>query len=392
MAKVIFFSIPAYGHTNPTLPVVKELVKNGEEVVYYSSKEFKEKVISMGAIYKEYEIIKDDAYKNKASKNLALLYFYMIETTYKIIDNLVSEVRAISPDYIIHDAICPWGRYVATICNIPAITSVPTFAFSNKVVDLGKTFNFFRQSGLTGIKYILAARDIQNKMEEKYGVKPRNFVDTMMNEEQLNIVYTSKLLQPNSGSFDLEKYKFVGPSLAERTNDPDTTDYSTLKRPLIYVSMGTVWKDSLKVEEIIDSLLDLNCTLVISGVCDDESYYKLDNVIIKNHVNQIEVLKYCDVFFTHGGMNSVNESLYWGVPLCIHPFQVEQTEVANRIVDVKCGIRIKNMSPKNIRKAVLSLLSDKKYKDNCKIYSNSFKEAGGYIKAVEYILENTKKH
>jgi UDP:flavonoid glycosyltransferase YjiC (YdhE family) len=37
------------------------------------------------------------------------------------------------------------------------------------------------------------------------------------------------------------------------------------------------------------------------------------------------------------------------------------------------------MSEKSIRKAVLLLLSDKKYKANCEIYSNSFKEAGGYI-------------
>jgi len=30
MSKVIYFSIPAHGHTNPTLPLVKELVDNGE--------------------------------------------------------------------------------------------------------------------------------------------------------------------------------------------------------------------------------------------------------------------------------------------------------------------------------------------------------------------------
>jgi MGT family glycosyltransferase len=281
---------------------------------------------------------------------------------------------------------------VAAVCNIPALTSVPTFAFSNKAVDLKKSFNFFRQSGLGGLKYIRAARDLQLKMQEKYGVAPRNFIDTMMNEEPLNIVYTSRLLQPDAASFDPEKYKFVGPSLAERSNDPDTSDYSKLKRPLVYVSMGTVWKDSFKIEEIVAALQSVAGTLVISGTCQDQAYQPPQNVIIKNHINQIEVLKHCDAFLTHGGMNSVNEGLYWGVPLCLHPFQMEQSEVADRIVAVGCGLRIRKMSAKSMRKAVSSLLSDPKYKRNCQIYSDSFKEAGGYSKAVEYILAYAKTH
>jgi UDP:flavonoid glycosyltransferase YjiC (YdhE family) len=37
MAKLLFFNIPAYGHVNPTLPVVTELVKRGHQVVYYDA-------------------------------------------------------------------------------------------------------------------------------------------------------------------------------------------------------------------------------------------------------------------------------------------------------------------------------------------------------------------
>ena len=36
MSKIVFFCIPASGHTNPTLEVVKELIRRGHEVVYYS--------------------------------------------------------------------------------------------------------------------------------------------------------------------------------------------------------------------------------------------------------------------------------------------------------------------------------------------------------------------
>lgn len=36
MSTIVFFCIPAYGHTNPTLGVVRELAARGHKVVYYS--------------------------------------------------------------------------------------------------------------------------------------------------------------------------------------------------------------------------------------------------------------------------------------------------------------------------------------------------------------------
>ena len=51
MSKIAFFCIPAHGHTNPTLGVVKELVNRGNEVWYYSYDTMKEKIESTGAKY-----------------------------------------------------------------------------------------------------------------------------------------------------------------------------------------------------------------------------------------------------------------------------------------------------------------------------------------------------
>ena len=44
MAKALFFSLPLHGHTNPSLPLVRELVRRGDEVIYYSNDTFAEKV------------------------------------------------------------------------------------------------------------------------------------------------------------------------------------------------------------------------------------------------------------------------------------------------------------------------------------------------------------
>ena len=49
--KIAWFCIPAHGHTNPTLGIVKALTEAGHEVWYFSFEEFRNKVENAGAIF-----------------------------------------------------------------------------------------------------------------------------------------------------------------------------------------------------------------------------------------------------------------------------------------------------------------------------------------------------
>ncbi len=57
MAKALFFNVPAYGHINPTLPLVQELTRRGETVIYYAMKEFQQRIESTGAQFLDYKEI-----------------------------------------------------------------------------------------------------------------------------------------------------------------------------------------------------------------------------------------------------------------------------------------------------------------------------------------------
>ncbi len=49
--KIAWFCIPAYGHTNPTLGVVKELTDAGHQVYYFSFEMFREQIEQAGAVF-----------------------------------------------------------------------------------------------------------------------------------------------------------------------------------------------------------------------------------------------------------------------------------------------------------------------------------------------------
>ncbi|OON93655.1 MAG: hypothetical protein ATN32_08795 [Candidatus Epulonipiscium fishelsonii] len=51
MSKIVFFNLPAHGHVNPTIKIVRELIGNGHDVIYYCFDEFKTKIEETGAIY-----------------------------------------------------------------------------------------------------------------------------------------------------------------------------------------------------------------------------------------------------------------------------------------------------------------------------------------------------
>ena len=44
MSKIAFFCIPAWGHTNPTVEVVRALTRQGHQVRYYSFTPFRKKM------------------------------------------------------------------------------------------------------------------------------------------------------------------------------------------------------------------------------------------------------------------------------------------------------------------------------------------------------------
>ena len=48
MSRIVFFNIPAWGHTNPTMEIVRQLTSQGHSVRYYSFETFRETLEKAG--------------------------------------------------------------------------------------------------------------------------------------------------------------------------------------------------------------------------------------------------------------------------------------------------------------------------------------------------------
>ena len=385
MSKIAFFCIPAHGHTNPTLEVVRELVRRGNEIRYYSYDIMREKIESTGAFYiscDPYDIqmhLKpEDA--DRVGKDIAFSTEILVKTTLALDDAILNDMKKWNPDCIVADSVATWGKLTALKLGIPFICSTTTFAFNRYSAqimkqDIRQLFSMIFSMGKSK-KYI--------KMLQKKGYPVKNIISIIQNDNDTEtIVYTSPEFQPFAETFS-EKYTFVGPSIRQSETEVEKPD-----KKIIYISLGTVNNQVASFfKNCIHAFKNSEYQVIMSvgNIIDpDELKPVPDNFKIERYTDQIEVLQKASVFITHCGMNSVNEALYYQVPLVLFPQTNEQSGVAYRVNELGAGAYLKENNPEEIKQITEKVLSDPSYQDNAKKIAESFYRCGGAKAAADKI-------
>lgn len=385
MAKIVFFSIPAYGHTNPTLGLVRELTARGHQVRYYSYEKFRSRIeaaeanfISCDGCDAQLGLSPEDG--ARIALDPAFSIHVLVETTLALDAMVCREMETERPDCIVADSMAAWGKAAALKLKIPFVSSTTIFAFNRESAKIMK--QSLRQAlkllrSLPGIN-----RDIRRLQRVGYPIK--NFLQLISNDRDTEtIVYTSPEFQPCAESFS-EKYAFVGPLVI-----PPETSFRKKGKKLIYVSMGTVNNDMLEFySNCIRAFGNTELELLISAgeLADISLLGRLpENVRVERWVEQTAVLKEADVFISHCGMNSASESLYFGAPVLCYPQTAEQRAVATRISQLGAGIVLPSASAKDIRAGVNLLIKDDNYRLNAEKIGESFRRCGGARAAADKI-------
>lgn len=391
MKKIAFFCIPAQGHTNPTLEVVKELIRRGNEVWYYSYDMLKDKIEATGAKYiscDKYDIqmhLKpEDA--DRTGKDIVFSMEILVNTTLALDDAIQKEMLRWKPDVIVSDSMAAWGKLTALKLGIPFVSSTTTFAFNRYSARIMK------QSFGALIKMLFSMRKAKksvNKLKAK-GYPVSGVLSIIQNNNDTDtIVYTSPEFQPCSETFS-DKYCFVGPSIRPLDYEVEKSDKKT-----IYISMGTINNQNLTFFQNCMTALKAFDGRIIMSVGDIIDLDQLGaipaNFTVQRRVNQMEVLQQADAFLTHCGMNSVNEALYYQVPLILYPQTDEQGGVAYRVNELQAGIYLKDDSVVAIQNAVEDILKNPSYRENAKKVAESFYRCGGAKAAADKILSVAKR-
>ena len=380
---IAWFCIPAHGHTNPTLGLVREITNAGHKVYYFSFEMFREKIEKAGAEFigcdgYDFEM-EDKENADRVGKDKAFATELLVSSTLALDEMTTRKIEEIKPDIIVSDSVAFWGKLVAMKHGIPYVSSTTTFAFNRYSAQ------YMQESPWDIAKMLFAMprinKQIKRLREKGYPVK--GILEIVQNDNDTNtIVYTSKYFQPCSETFS-DRYHFIGPSIR-----PITEPVAKTAEKTVYISMGTVNQNREFYRNCIRSLRQTDWQVIISMGTNSEHFDDLPgNIQVHESVDQMAVLSIADAFITHCGMNSASEGLYFRVPLVLFPQTPEQGAVARRAEELGAGIRLKSISEEDILQAVTTVLQDPAYKENAIKVSDSFRACGGAAEAREFLEE-----
>jgi MGT family glycosyltransferase len=400
MGKVVALLYPTQGHIAPALGVVSELVACGERVVFYGTGRSRRKIEDTGAQYRSYGHGHDEFSPTPPAEGLFSDMSRLLALTSQLLPDLLADLRALAPDYLLIDTKSLWGRLAGQILEIPAITLSVVFAIQPESIGVPDLARFL-YSGANGEKllrglvefsrYAAASRQV----DRCYGTVSPGIIEYLGNPQPLNVIFTSREFQLQGNAFDY-RYQFVGPSIPPERDVTGGFPVDWLKpdRPLIYVALGTTY--NLAPEFYSACLLafaDMPVRVVLStgpGGAKDLGPTP-DNFLIRESVPQVPVLRRASVFVTHGGMNSTNEALCCGVPMVVIPQAGDQHLTALRIAELGAGLTIPRgeVSVERLRETVTRVLACSNFRQRSQELAKSMKEAGGYRRAARLILDHT---
>ncbi|MEO5562063.1 MAG: nucleotide disphospho-sugar-binding domain-containing protein [Chitinophagaceae bacterium] len=200
---------------------------------------------------------------------------------------------------------------------------------------------------------------------------------------------------------------YIGPSIRKVSQEQDI--FSLYQVPadkkIIYGSLGSQlvrYGETCKIifEKIItamtsDELGDLHLVLSVGAEFDIESLDKIpSNVSVVRWVPQIDVLKVAAAAIIHGGLGSVKECIYFGVPMIVFPLGFDQPANAKRVAYHKLGIagNIETVSAYDIRLYLLELMTNADIKSGIRRMQTIFHERETSQIGVRVIESLLKKH
>lgn len=122
-----------------------------------------------------------------------------------------------------------------------------------------------------------------------------------------------------------------------------------------------------------------------------------NNFILRRTVPQLEVLRRCNAFVSHGGANSMHESLSSGVPLAVVPIFADQPSNADAVARTGAGVSFRHplstLTSASLRRAVVKMLDDaddNAYRIAAWEMATKIKAGGGVAAAADTILKHAR--
>jgi MGT family glycosyltransferase len=418
----IFFPEGAYGPTNNCVGIGNVLRSRGHRVVFIIEESFKgtleekgfeERLMRLsapeegageedpGQFWKDYIRETAPVFRKPTIEQLDGFIkptFEALCDGARYVDKRLTEIiDEVAPDVIVEDNVVafpalaasgrPWARIVS--CN-PAEVKDP---------DVPPPFSGYPAADRSGwdaywAEYDRALGPMQREFSEfcvERGAPALPDRELMATSPDLNLwIYP--------GEVDYPRAELLGSTWHNLEASVRTTDepwelpepLASADGPLVYLSLGSLGSaDVGLMKTLIATLADSPFRVIVSMGPQHAELELAENMTGAEFLPQASILPQVDLVITHGGNNTVTESLYYGKPMVLLPLFWDQYDNAQRIDETGFGRRLSTYGhePDELRGAVAELLADEALKGRLAALSTHLRANPGTERAADLLAE-----
>lgn len=380
--RVVFFSTPAYGHLQAVYPVLARLVRAGVRVDWYCTEAYRELVTKTGAHFHPYCVDFSRYPLDRLTADFFSLYRGLLVLNRRCYLRYRREIRENPPDLLLYDSMCSFGKNLAKQFGLPSVCLCTTLAYNLPTLIFS---NLFWPSLKLTVKHALELLRLTLKEQcfrRREGLPGFSPLDLFVNRGDKTLVFSPPEFQPFAQSFP-PSFDFVGTTIRDRIEAD-----SSIENCDIYLSLGSIFAARTgELERILETPLFRGKKVIVSAgyaAADLQKRLGRERLSFVRRTNQLALLPKTGLFVNHGGLNSVYESLYFGVfQICI-PQQEEQRLTARLVEKKKLGLccpRSRGWSEAELRRAEL------KCRPRIERYRHILRSYDGTARALRCIQE-----
>ncbi|MEI7549433.1 MAG: glycosyltransferase [Actinomycetes bacterium] len=396
---ILFMPESAYGPTNQCIGLGSALLKRGHRIVFAAEASWKNKLIGFGfeedlvdlappsdsgdqdpgQFWKDF--IRDTSPEFR-KPTIEQLETFIKPTWQALIDGamycepqLREIIARVKPDVIVEDNVltfpalltsaAPFVRIVS--CNpleMKGVYVAPTF--SGLPCDDHSQWDAFRKQYSASVRTMWENFNGWILEQGAPALPDLEFIHTSTHANLY--VYPEEIDYTDRRSLDKTWHRMDS---SVRDTDGDFELPNSMKdRPegsaLIYLSLGSLGSADVDLMRRLVSILGkTHHQFIVSKGPQHESYELAENMYGEEFLPQIKIIPQVDLVITHGGNNTVVESMHFGKPMIVLPLFWDQYDNAQRIHETGFGVRLAtyDFEDSEIVEAIDRLLNDHELQD-----------------------------
>ena len=367
MANIAIYMLPERGHLNPSFKIARTLKSHGHRVYYLQLPEFEEYIhsqeLEFAPLFEKYfPIGYEFDYRLSTIENIVSRI--RVEADAAGIDwremlrrELISKLERINAHLLVQDVYTYSGES-SSIIKTPRLLLNPTIVYpshlrSPTLILCPEKFDYLRPDNTGHLHYVEPSVDLQ-RIDKKF--------EWNRVREDKQLIYCSLGTQS-------------------------------------HWSYGTASHDSNQrnrrafLQSIINIMADRPGSQLILSIGSNQSaqdFYSVPpNVHFVDGNSQLEILGRTSLAITHGGLNTIKESIIFGVPMIVFPLVGDQFKNADCVIHHQLGLRgdIENSSEGLIHSLIGEIDSNPLYRAKVEIMKEEFRKADDDGRATA-IIEN----